>query len=70
MVLENLPVTIRGFTVYQFDDGQAYYTIFINSRLAAAAQLRAYDHEINHINKGDFDKMFTADWIEVLRHVG
>ena len=70
MVLEDLPVTIRGFTVYCFDEGQAYYTIFINSRLTAAAQCRAYDHEIDHINKGDFDKMFTADLLEVLRHVG
>lgn len=70
MVLENLPVSIRGFTVYQFDDGQAFYTIFINSRLDTAVQRRAYYHECNHIRGGDFDSMFTADWIEVLRHVG
>jgi len=71
VVLQNLPVTIRGFTVYYFDeDGMTYYTIFINSRLSEVMQCATYDHEIKHINNNDFDSMLPADRLEAIRHVG
>lgn len=71
VVLQDLPVTIRAFTVYYFDeDGMVYYTIFINSRLSETMQCAAYDHEIQHINNNDFDSMLPADKLEVMRHAG
>lgn len=69
VLMIDLPHTVRGLTVYYFDDdGQAYYTILINSRLSAEMQCEAYDHEISHINNGDFDSMQEVDRIEYYRH--
>lgn len=51
VVLKDLPVTVRGFT---YDDGFGYYTIFINARLSNQMQLDTYEHELSHINNGDF----------------
>lgn len=72
IVLQDMPVSVKGFTVYNFDDdGMAYYTIFINARLSDQAQCAVYDHEIRHINNNDFDRMhaYTADNLEAMRHV-
>ena len=69
VVLSDLPEAIRGFTVYYFDDnGMAYYTMFINAKLNAESQCSVYDHEMQHINNNDFNSMYTADKIEMLRH--
>ena len=39
VVLTDLPVTVRGLTVYYYDeDGQVYYTILINSKLSDRMQ--------------------------------
>ena len=40
--------------VIQNADGT--YTIFINSRLSTASQLKAYQHAMKHIQDGDFEK--------------
>ncbi|MFV0518403.1 MAG: hypothetical protein ACK5MV_13500 [Aminipila sp.] len=65
--LINMPVAVRGFTIYNSDDS---YTIFINARLSNEMQVAAYDHEIEHINNRDFDNMYSVDFLEKLRHVG
>ena len=66
--LVDLPPRIHGLTVYKFDDGDAYYTIFLNSRLNDEMLRAAYDHEIEHINAGDFDAMHQVDELEGIRH--
>ncbi len=43
------------------------YTIFLNARLSYERQLSAYQHAINHIKNGDFDKD-NADAIEQEAH--
>lgn len=69
VVLSDLPEAIRGFTVYYFDDnGMAYYTMFINAKLNAESQCSVYDHEMQHISNGDFNSMYSADNLEMLRH--
>lgn len=75
MVLKDLPVTVQGFTV---SDGFDFYTIFINSRLSSRMQMDAYDHELAHIENGDFSRMqdinrdmmenTDANILEALRH--
>ena len=66
--LKDLPCTIRGFTVYCYDEGQAWFTIFINSHMSAEMQCDTYDHEIAHIESGDFDCMQKVDRVEYVRH--
>ena len=41
-------------TVVLNEDGS--YTIFLNSRHASNIQREAYDHAMNHIRNGDFEK--------------
>ena len=54
VVLKDLPVTVRGFTV---SDDFDFYTIYINSRLSNQMQIETYEHELSHINNGDFIRM-------------
>ena len=62
-----MPTTIRGLTIYNNDDS---FTIFINAKLNSEMQIKAYDHEMEHINNRDYDKMYSVDMLENLRHVG
>lgn len=64
-----LPVTIHGLTAYCYDeDGQSYYTIFINDKLSDKMQCDAYDHEIRHIDNKDFHLMVPVEDLEAVRH--
>ncbi|WP_312647527.1 hypothetical protein [Aminipila sp.] len=65
--LLDMPTTIRGLTIYNTDDS---FTIFINAKLNSETQIKAYDHEMEHINNRDYDKMYSVDVLETLRHVG
>ena len=62
--LINMPTKVKGFTSKNEDDS---YSVFINSRLTYEQRLKAYAHEIKHIENGDFD-MFNTQEIEVLAH--
>lgn len=44
------------------------YTIFINARMGAMQQKRTLEHELKHIENGDFDKKCSADLIEIYAH--
>ena len=67
--LIDLPCTVYGFTTYAYgDDGQIYYSIFINAKLNSERQFMTYKHEIEHIDRGDFFSMRKADDIECFRH--
>lgn len=48
--LDNLPTTVRGFC-YHDNDGEAY--VVLNARLTREQNRRTYDHEKNHIDRGD-----------------
>ena len=50
----NLPSTVHGVTVRD-EDGN--YNVYINSALAEDARKRAIDHELKHIERGDFDNL-------------
>ena len=64
----DLPERIHGLTVRCFDVDGVFYTILINAKLSDQMQCDAYDHEIAHINNGDFDRMWSLDELEALRH--
>jgi len=63
-----LPATIRGFTVYSFDEGEMYYTIIINTALNTIMQTQTYIHEVDHIKNNDFDKVISVQELESIRH--
>ena len=49
--LVRLPSTIYGVTV---KDENGDYNVYINSNLSVSAQNRALEHEMKHIERGDF----------------
>ncbi len=59
-----LPARIKAYTVKK--DG--FYTILVNSILAREQQLKEYEHEYDHIIRGDFDRACSADIIEFYAH--
>lgn len=66
----DLPGTIHGATIYSCaDDGMPFFTILLNAQDDNATQIRAYDHEIEHIVREDFCSMVPADHLENIRHV-
>lgn len=64
VVVVEMPARIKSYTVEK--DG--YYTILINSILAREQQLKEYEHEHDHIIRGDFDRSCSADLIEFHAH--
>ena len=66
--LIDMPGSVRGLTTYVEEDGTYYYTMLINARLGSRGQIEAYEHELAHINNGDFHKMVTADQVEAVTH--
>ena len=68
-IVDWLPVTIRGLTV-QTTDNEEFYCILLNGKLGRDALIKAYYHELSHIDHQDFDRMYTADQIESMRHAG
>ena len=61
--LMDFPETVHGFTV-MVDVG--VYDIFINSKMSHHMQIETYDHEIRHIDNGDFDKMYDVTVLEYM----
>ena len=65
VVLADLPGTISAYTVANPDFS---YTVVLNSRLNYERQQKAYQHEINHITNGDYDRKCSADLLECYAH--
>lgn len=65
VLLADMPATIPGYSISNPDMS---YTVVINSRLNRERQLLAYQHEINHINSGDYDRRTSVDVIECYAH--
>mgnify|MGYP006974274961 FL=1 len=67
--LIDMPLTIYGLTTYKFDDCGVFFTIFLNALLSHDKNKQTYDHEMEHIINGDFDKMVLVDMLEEERHM-
>lgn len=65
VTLADLPGSIRSFVVRNRD---MTYTIVLNSKLNHDQHLICYNHEIDHIRNGDYEKKYTADLIEIAAH--
>lgn len=50
--LIKLPCAIRGLTV---TDSDGNYNIYLNCNLSHEMQVRTYDHEVEHVENGDFN---------------
>lgn len=64
-ILADMPCSIAAYTIANADTS---YTVVLNSRLSHERLLQAYQHELNHINNGDYDKRCSADLIEFYAH--
>jgi len=57
VILQDLPTSIRGF-VFEDDDGEP--VIVVNSRLTREQNRRTYEHEKDHIERGEmYDKTYN-----------
>lgn len=61
IVCENLPISIKGFTL---QDTECFYTIFINLQHSICIQRETIKHELTHILNNDFQK-FNVSEIEM-----
>ena len=59
-----LPGKIQSFVVYKDD----FYTIVVNECLNQNARMRAYRHELDHIENGDFESDLPTGMIEIRAH--
>lgn len=57
----DLPAGVRGLTLLD-EDGN--YNIYINAKLDMAARLKAYNHELEHIRRGDWQSSLPVSLIE------
>lgn len=52
-ILIDMPTRVKGQTVKN-EDGS--YSVFLNARMASNQIEKTYQHEIEHIENGDFEK--------------
>ena len=57
----SLPVSVRAFTV---PDSQGNFNVYINSSLTFEQQRKSFEHEMCHIENGDFFRDEAATDIE------
>ena len=60
----DLPCSVRAFTV----EDNGFYNIYVNSRHCYSQNVKSIKHELEHINKGDFDCSLPIDALENKRH--
>lgn len=65
IILADMPGRISAYSVINNDFS---YTIVLNSRLNYEQQLKAYHHEMKHIENNDFEKKCQADILECYAH--
>ena len=61
----DLPWSVRSYVASNSD---MTYTIVLNSRLTHEQKLISYQHELNHILRGDYEKKCSVDLIEINAH--
>lgn len=59
-----IPGRIRSYVVRKDD----FYTIIIDESLSPSARMRAYRHELDHIENGDFESDLSTGMIEIRAH--
>ena len=59
-----MPIGYRAFTLPKDD----FYTIYINTRYCAEQNKLSLEHELRHIENGDYDKKCSADLLEFFSH--
>ena len=60
-----LPSKVRSFVIANCDNT---YTVVLNSKHSHEQHLISYQHEVEHILRGDYDKKCSADLIEINAH--
>ena len=65
VVYADMPTRIHSYVVANAD---ASYTIILNSKLSHEQHMISYNHEVEHIIKGDYDRKCSADLIEIVAH--
>ena len=68
VILWDLPAHIKGMTTRSYDNGEEFYTIWLNANLDHESLCRAYDHEMKHIEAQDMDGCENIQYLEVMRH--
>ena len=56
-----------GIDAFTILDADGNYIVYINDKLSFDAQIRAYKHELYHINNGDFEQ-YDVQRIESQAH--
>jgi hypothetical protein len=64
-ILCDLPNRIGGFTV-SAPDGN--FTIVLNQNLSYEKNMLTYQHELSHIENGDFERGCSAGMLEIIAH--
>lgn len=62
----DMPGAIKAYTACNAD---GTFTIVLNSRLTHEQHLISYQHELEHIKSGDYDKKCSVDLIEINAHI-
>lgn len=65
VVYADMPTSVRSYVVSNADMS---YTIILNSKLSHEQNLLSYQHELDHIRNGDYDKKCSVDLIEISAH--
>ncbi|MBO5454421.1 MAG: hypothetical protein J6A69_10755 [Clostridia bacterium] len=59
----DLPCTVRGYTAL---DDEGDYNIYLNARLNPQQQEKAYNHEMRHITRDDWNDAKTVQMAEYM----
>ena len=61
VILQDLPTTVRGYCFHD-DDGEAF--VVLNARLTREQNIKTYDHEQDHIRRGDMYEQTYEEYKE------
>lgn len=65
VVFADMPTSVRSYIAANADMS---YTIILNSKLSHEQHLISYRHELEHINRGDYEKECSVNKIEFDAH--
>lgn len=64
-VYMDLPLSVKGYILKMFDDGEDYSTVIINSRYNAEQNRQTAKHELEHYEQNDFEEVKNVDINEI-----
>lgn len=65
LCMADLPTTIPAFVISNADGS---YTIVLNAKHTREQHLKSFAHEMEHIENGDYEKICSADLLELWAH--